>query len=50
MSSEDSIISIDSLQDQGINAGDINKLKSAGICSITVCWARLASSFLLFHQ
>ncbi|CAX45529.1 DNA double-strand-break repair and homologue-pairing meiosis protein (DMC1/RAD51 homologue), putative [Candida dubliniensis CD36] len=35
MSSDDSIISIDSLQDQGINAGDINKLKSAGICSIT---------------
>ncbi|KAL1570633.1 meiotic recombination protein [Candida albicans] len=31
MSVEDSIISIDSLQDQGINAGDINKLKSAGI-------------------
>ena len=30
MSVEDSIISIDSLQDQGINAGDINKLKSAG--------------------
>ena len=25
---------IDKLQDYGINAGDINKLKSAGICTV----------------
>ena len=29
--------SIDILQDHGINASDITKLRSAGICSIAVC-------------
>jgi len=49
MSVEDSIISIDSLQDQGINAGDINKLKSAGICSITVRIIKFTSCLFLDH-
>ncbi len=30
------IVSIDELQGQGINASDIQKLRAAGICSITV--------------
>ncbi|KAI5949727.1 hypothetical protein KGF57_004550 [Candida theae] len=34
MSSTDQVQSIDFLQDQGINAGDISKLRLAGICSI----------------
>lgn len=29
------IVSIDELQGQGINASDIQKLRAAGICSIT---------------
>ncbi|EEQ41992.1 meiotic recombination protein DMC1 [Candida albicans WO-1] len=50
MSVEDSIISIDSLQDQGINAGDINKLKSAGICSITVRIIKFTSCSFSDHS
>ncbi|KAK6869049.1 Meiotic recombination protein DLH1 [Candida tropicalis] len=34
MTTEENIQSVELLQDLGINAGDINKLKSAGICSI----------------
>ncbi|CAM9017873.1 unnamed protein product [Wickerhamomyces anomalus] len=30
------IVSIDELQGQGINASDIQKLRAAGICSITI--------------
>jgi len=33
-----SIISIDELQSQGINASDIQKLKAVGICSVTVSY------------
>ncbi len=32
------IILIDELQNHGINASDIQKLKSCGICSISVCF------------
>lgn len=32
-----SIINVDELQNHGINAGDISKLKSAGVCSVAVC-------------
>lgn len=31
------IINVDELQNHGINAGDITKLKAAGVCSIAVC-------------
>lgn len=31
------IINVDELQSHGINAGDITKLKAAGVCSIAVC-------------
>lgn len=31
-----SIINVDELQNHGINAGDISKLKAAGVCSIAV--------------
>ncbi|RCK63151.1 Meiotic recombination protein DLH1 [Candida viswanathii] len=34
MTTEETIQSVDLLQDLGINASDINKLKSAGVCSI----------------
>lgn len=34
--SSTAIISIDELQNQGINASDIQKLRAAGICSVTV--------------
>lgn len=37
MTTEEDIQSVELLQDLGINASDINKLKSAGICSISVC-------------
>lgn len=30
------IVAIDELQSQGINASDIQKLRAAGICSVTV--------------
>lgn len=33
------IINVDELQNHGINAGDITKLKAAGVCSIAV-WNR----------
>lgn len=33
------IINVDELQNHGINAGDITKLKAAGICSIAVCFS-----------
>lgn len=32
------IILVDQLQDLGINAGDITKLKAAGIYSVSVCF------------
>lgn len=41
-----SIVAIDELQSQGINASDIQKLRAAGICSITVSILEEAS----FHQ
>ena len=28
---------IDQLQNHGINAGDINKLKAAGLCTVVSC-------------
>jgi len=31
---EEEIKSIDELQDQGVGMGDLNKLKSAGICTV----------------
>lgn len=36
MSGAESIILVDQLQDLGINAGDITKLKAAGIYSVSV--------------
>lgn len=36
-----SIISIDELQNHGINAADIVKLRSAGVCSIAVSKKRI---------
>lgn len=34
--SEELILSVDKLQDFGINAADIQKLKISGVCSIAV--------------
>lgn len=45
MTTEENIQSVELLQDLGINAGDINKLKSAGICSIAVCVFRKMFEF-----
>lgn len=33
-----SIISVDELQNYGINASDLQKLKASGIFSVNVCW------------
>lgn len=44
---EDAILSIDELQNYGVNASDIQKLKSSGICSIPVS---VKTTFLLTSQ
>lgn len=37
-SSTTSVINVDELQSYGINASDLQKLKSSGIYSVNVCW------------
>lgn len=37
MDDEDPFTNIDELQNHGINGGDINKLKAAGLCTVISC-------------